>query len=125
MNPQNTRGLFSYPDIVIICGEPEHHDEFTDAVLNPIAIVEVLSPSTEAFDRGEKFTRLPQWNPSLRDFVLVSQDKPQVEPFHRLDSGTWSNQLIVGLEQAVTIPSIGCTVGLADIYDRITFPRAE
>ncbi len=57
MPPRSTMGMFSYPDIVVICGEPEYHDAFKDVVLNPTAIAEVLSPSTEAFDKGEKFER--------------------------------------------------------------------
>src|SRR5205807_944775 len=65
----STRGLFSYPDIVVVCGEPEYHDAFRDVILNPTAIVEVLSPATEAFDRGEKFTRYQVWNPTLKDYV--------------------------------------------------------
>jgi len=60
---ETTRGLFSYPDVLVICGEPEHHDAMKDVVINPKVILEVLSESTEAFDRGEKFTRLQTWNP--------------------------------------------------------------
>jgi Uma2 family endonuclease len=61
---QAIRGMFSYPDVVVICGEPEYHDAHRDVILNPTAIVEVLSPTTEAFDRGEKFTRYQTWNPT-------------------------------------------------------------
>jgi Uma2 family endonuclease len=78
-------GLFSYPDVVVICGEPVYHDEHQDVVLNPTVIVEVLSPSTEAFDRGAKFIRLRSWNPSLQNYVLVSQDAPLVDVYLRTD----------------------------------------
>lgn len=61
------KGMISYPDIVAICGEPEYHDEFRDVVLNPTVIVEVLSESTEQFDRSEKFHRYQLWNPTLTD----------------------------------------------------------
>src|SRR5260370_41882784 len=76
-------GLFSYPDVLAVCGEPEYHDEHTDVILNPTAIIEVLSPTTEAFDRGEKFVRYQMWNPSLRDYIVVTQHLPQVEHFSR------------------------------------------
>ena len=65
------RGLFSYPDVLVICGVPEYHDAFTDVVLNPTAIIEVLSQTTEGFDRGEKFTRYQSYNPTLGEYVLV------------------------------------------------------
>ncbi len=115
--------LFSYPDVVAICGEPKYHDERKDIVLNPTAIVEVLSPSTEAFDRGEKFTRYQTWNPTLRDYVLVSQDRPQVEHFSRQADGSWSYHRYTGLDAVVAIPSIQCTLKLADVYDRVAFPQ--
>jgi Uma2 family endonuclease len=117
----NASGLYSYPDIVVVCREPEYHDTYTDVVLNPTAIVEVLSPSTEAFDRGEKFTRYQTWNPTLTDYVLVSQDQPQVEHYHREINGTWTYQRYTGLDAGVTIPSIECVLKLADVYDRIKF----
>jgi len=114
-------GLYSYPDIVVICGEPEYHDAVTDVVLNPIAIVEVLSESTEAFDRGEKFNRYQTWNPTLSDYVLISQDQPQIEHYHREADGHWSYRRYTGLEASVLMTSIDCTLKLADVYDRIRF----
>jgi Uma2 family endonuclease len=93
-------------------------------VLNPTAIAEVLSHSTEAFDRGEKFTRYQQWNPSLHDYILVSQDKPQIEHFSKGPDDKWSYQLHVGLDAVVHIASIECTLKLSDVYDRIEFPTA-
>lgn len=121
MSGQSVSGMFSYPDILVLCGEPEYHDAFTDIILNPTAIMEVLSPGTEAFDRGEKFKRYQTWNPTLRDYLLVSQDQPQVEHFHRLDDGSWAYQLYAGLDAKISIPSIQCTLNLADVYDRVTF----
>jgi Uma2 family endonuclease len=119
---QTARGLFSYPDVLVICGEPEYHDALKDVILNPKVIIEVLSESTEAFDRGEKFTRLQTWNPSLTDYVLVSQDRPQIEHFTRQKDGTWSYRLTTGLDAAVVIASIKCTLKLAEVYERVTFP---
>ena len=118
---RSTKGMFSYPDILVICGEPEFFDENSDIIMNPTAIVEVLSKSTETFDRGEKFQRLRAWNKSLKDYLLVSQTKPHVEHFRRQPDDTWNLQEAVGLEEMVVIASISCTLKLADIYDRIAF----
>jgi len=117
----STSGLFSYPDVLVICGEPEFHDAFTDVVLNPTAILEVLSPSTEAFDRGEKWTNYQTHNPTLREYVLVSQDKLQVEVFTRQADGNWNYHLETGLDGTVRLSSISCTLALADVYDRVDF----
>lgn len=106
----------------MICGEPQYYDELRDIVLNPKVIVEVLSKSTEAFERGEKFTRYQTWNPTLTDYVLVSQDKPQVEHYSRQTDGSWSYRLITGLDATLAIASIECNLRLADIYHRLAFP---
>jgi Uma2 family endonuclease len=90
-------------------------------VLNPKVILKILSPSTEAFDRGEKFTRLQTWNPTLTDYVLVSQDRPQIEHYTRQSDGSWSYRRTTGLDASVAIASIGCTLKLADVYDRVSF----
>jgi Uma2 family endonuclease len=117
---ETQRVLFSYPELVVICGEPQYHDEFRDIVLNPTVIVEVLSPSTEAFDRGEKCTRYQTWNATLRDYLLVSQDQPLIEHFHRRTKD-WSFQRYSGLDAELRIPSINCTLKLIDVYDRVVF----
>jgi len=120
---ETKRCLFSYPDLVVICHEPEYLDEHEDVILNPKAIMEVLSASTEAFDRGEKFARYQSWNATLSDYLLISQDQPRVEHYTRQPDGTWIYRHIVGLDAAIAISSIGCTLKLADIYDRITFAQ--
>jgi Uma2 family endonuclease len=120
---KRTKGMFSYPDVVVICGDVEYHDKFKDVIVNPTAIVEVLSPSTESFDRGEKFTRYQAWNPTLQDYILISQDKPQVEHFHRLPDGAWRYKLYSGLKAAVKITSIQYTLKLAEVYERVEFPE--
>jgi Uma2 family endonuclease len=122
---ESARGLFSYPDVLVVCGEPEYHDALKDVLLNPKVIVEVLSESTEAFDRGEKFTRLQTWNPSLTDYLLVSQDRAQVEHFTRQPDGTWSYRRSTGLDASVVIASIHCTLKLADVYERVAIPTDE
>jgi Uma2 family endonuclease len=119
--PRTTEGFFSYPDLVVICNEPEYHDEHRDVILNPAVIIEVLSKSTESFDRGEKFQRYQVWNPTLTDYVLVSQKAPSVEHYSRQSDGTWSYKIYQGLEQSFVIDSIRCELRLADIYDRVAF----
>lgn len=117
-----TKGMFSYPDLVILCGEPRYHDAHRDIVLNPSAIIEVLSPSTEAFDRGEKFLRYQRWNPTLTDYLLVWQSAPIMEHYIRRADGSWSYYVFEGLDQRLTIPSLECSVNLAEVYDRVAFP---
>ncbi len=118
---RKTKGMFSYPDIVVICGEPEYHDRHNDIVLNPAVVVEVLSDSTAEFDRTNKFTRYRMFNPTLTDYILVSQDKPFVERFVRQDDNSWKVFYSVGFGETVQIESIDCRLKLSEIYDRIEF----
>jgi Uma2 family endonuclease len=121
LSGKSTNTLFTYPDIFVVSGEPEFHDAFRDVILNPATIVEVLSPSTEAHDRGKKFHHYQKWNPTLRDYILVSQDKPQIEHFCRQPNGRWSYDCYEGLECEVVIASIQCILKLVDVYDRLVF----
>jgi Uma2 family endonuclease len=114
-------GMYSYPDIVVVCGDVQHHDTHKDVILNPTVIIEVLSPSTETFDRGEKFTRYQTWNPTLTDYLLVSQDQPQIEHYSRKAGGGWSYDRHAGLDAEVAIASIECTLRLVKVYHRIVF----
>jgi hypothetical protein len=85
-------------------------------------IIEVLSDSTEAFDRGAKFLRYRNWNPSLTDYILVSQFEVIVEHYVRQPDGSWSIYVYQGLEDSIFIKSINCTLRLAEAYDRVVFP---
>jgi Uma2 family endonuclease len=120
-SPKRRAGLYSYPDIVVICDEPKYLDEHRDVLLNPRAIVEALSGTTEAFDRGLKFTRYQKYNSTLADYVLVSQDRPQIEHFHREKNGKWSYQIHEGLKAIVKLESIRCRLKAAEVYKRIKF----
>lgn len=117
------KGMFSYPDLVVFCGEPEFHDEHKDIILNPKVIIEVHSDSTELFDRNTKFIRYSKFNPTLTDFILVSQDKPMVEHFIRQDDESWKIYTYFGLKEAFTIESIGCKLKMSNIYDRVKFSK--
>lgn len=119
---RTAKGLFSYPDLLVVCGELKFHDEYRDVLLNPDAIIEVLSPATEAFDRGEKWLRYQTWLPGLSDYLLVSQSKPQIEHFHRQPGGEWLYSLVNNLDESLRLDSVNCTLRLAEVYDRIVFP---
>lgn len=122
---QTAKGLYSYPDLPVVCGELKFHDERRDVLLNPSVVIEVLSPATEAFDRGEKWARYQTWLPELADYLLVSQSKPRIEHFHRRAGGEWHYSLVNDLEESLRLDSVGCVLQLADVYDRITFPVEE
>lgn len=124
-SPRNTKGLYSYPDVMVICGEPEVLDDRRDVIGNPRIIIEVISQSTEAFDRNDKFLRYRMWNESLTDYLLVAQEQPFIEHFERRKKGEWLYHSYQGLDQNITIKSIKCTLKMADIYDRVTFPAAK
>ncbi len=115
------KGMVSYPDILVICGEPEYHDKFKDIVLNPAVIIEVLSEGTEEFDRGVKFVRYRNFNDSLTDYILVSQIEPHIEHYIRQKNGDWLLKEYYGLEKSFRIDSINCSLNLSEIYERIEF----
>ena len=119
------QGLFSYPDLVGVCGAMQFHDQVRDVLLNPSLIIEVLSPSTEAFDRGEKFRRYRTWLPTLQDYLLVVQDKPLIDHYHRVEENRWELVPREGLEASLYLESVHCTLRLADVYDRIIFPPED
>lgn len=118
------KGIFSYPDVVIVCGKPQVHDEYTDILLNPQVIIEVLSEATEAFDRGAKFQRYREYLSSLTDYLLVAQDRPSVEHFARQSAERWEVMFYAGLDNVLPLPSLDCHLRLAEVYDRVEFPPA-
>ena len=113
-------GLYTYPDVVVLCGKPRFADSHLDTLLNPNVIVEVLSPSTEAFDRGEKFAHYRKLD-TLTDYILVAQDKVRVEHFVRQPNNDWLLHAADGLEEVITLESIDCRLSLSEIYDKVSF----
>ena len=122
---RSQKALYSYPDFFVICGELELLDEFQDVITNPTVIFEVLSPSTENYDRGEKFFRYQNWSSTLKDYVLISQVNPTVEHFSRQTNGSWTYRVHQGLEAHFSIKSIKCTLKLSEIYDRVEFQTGK
>jgi Uma2 family endonuclease len=116
--------LYTYPDITVVCGEPHFADNEFDTLLNPTLLVEVLSPSTERYDRGRKFQHYREID-SLREYVLIAQDQPRIERFLRQDDGTWLLSDASGLEGRIELASIGCTLALADVYEQVTFEAED
>lgn len=121
----SAQGMYSYPDASVVCGQPLFHDEHRDVLLNPTVLFEVLSPATESFDRGEKFRRYRTHLETLTDYVLIAQDRPVVDWFHRQDGGGWLLRGVEGLDAVLELPEIGCMLSLAELYDRVEFPVVE
>ncbi len=119
----NVGAAFFYPDIAIVCGQPQFLDgAYLDTLTNPTVIVEVLSPSTEAYDRGTKFYRYAQI-PSLQDYVLIAQDKVRVEHFSRHPDGEWGLPVTyTDAELTLRLPSIDCGLTIASIYAKVELP---
>lgn len=117
-------GLYTYPDGVVVCGEPAFEDAEVDTLLNPTLLVEVLSKSTEDYDRGGKFEHYRTIE-SLREYVLVAQNKAQVVHYVRQDDGTWLLAEISGLEGRVILPSIEAELIMAEVYAKVKLDRVQ
>lgn len=111
---------YTYPDVTALCGQGLFDDKEQDTLINPNLIIEVLSVSTEAYDRGQKFEYYRQVE-TLTEYVLVAQDKPHVEQFRRQSDGQWLFTATSGLESFIELPSVGCRLSLAEIYDKVEF----
>lgn len=109
---------FYYPDVLIICGKPEFYQNRRDTIENPILIAEVLSGSTEARDRGEKFAAYQELE-SLQEYILISQDKAKIEQFSRQNDGSWKYQATIGLKSEVRFSSVNVNLTLDEIYQRV------
>jgi Uma2 family endonuclease len=110
-------GKYLYPDITVVCGEPRFVDDYVDNLLNPTVVIEVLSPSTEAYDRGEKFESYRTVE-SLREYLLIAQDRYHIDHFVRQDDGSWLLTDADGLEAVIQLLSIGCELPLAEVYEK-------
>jgi Uma2 family endonuclease len=109
---------FFYPDVSVVCGETQFADEQRDVILNPVLVVEVLSDSTEAFDRGKKFSSYQQIE-SLREYLLVSQGEFLAEHYLRQEAG-WFYTRASGLDADLALPMLDCRISLGDVYNKVT-----
>jgi Uma2 family endonuclease len=109
---------YTYPDVPVICGEPQFADEQKDVLLNPTIIFEILSPSTEVIDRVRKFAYYLEL-PSLQSYLLVTQDHPQIEHYIRQTDESWVYSKVSTLADQVTLPSANCTLRLEEIYENV------
>ena len=114
----NSTGLYTYPDVSVVCGKMLLTTDQRDVLLNPVLVIEVLSDSTAEYDLGPKFEHYKTIE-SLKEYLLISQDKPQVERRLRLPDGTWQIDFAQGSEVALRLESVDCTLKLADIYDQV------
>ena len=113
-------GLFTYPDVIVVCGQAQFDDIQRDTLLNPTLIVEVLSDSTEAYDRGRKFEHYRKLE-SLMEYVLIAQHRPHVESYRRQPDQRWVLTESDGLESSLRLDAIDCELALAEIYDKVEF----
>lgn len=121
-----TAQRFVYPDVTVLCDEPQFYKDRRDAIANPLLLVEVLSESTEAYDRGKKFERYSSLS-SLREYVLVSQSEPAVEVFFRDHDrpGDWQYHRAIGLDALIQLQAISCELSFKEIYHLVKFPPPE
>ncbi|MBA2737078.1 MAG: Uma2 family endonuclease [Pyrinomonadaceae bacterium] len=116
-----SKGMFAYPDLTIVCGEPLFHDRQRDVLLNPKVIFEVLSPSTERYDQTKKFFRYRKELSDLTDYILIYQDTPFIEHHEKISDGRWTHNAADGIEDVLRIASIEIEISLREIYDRVEF----
>lgn len=115
-------GLYTYPDVVVVCGEPLFDDEQRDTLLNPTVLVEVLSKSTASYDRGEKFEHYRKLA-SLLEYLVIAQNKYHVEHYVRQQDNQWLLAETDDIQQTVHLSSIECDLALADIYDKVEIDK--
>ena len=116
-------GLYTYPDVVVVCGEPKFEDTFVDTLLNPTLLVEVLSQSTERYDRIAKSSYYRTLD-SLSEHLLVAQDEVRLEQYVKQPNGVWLLFEYSALENVVELSSISCSLALRDVYDKVSFDQA-
>jgi len=117
-------GLYTYPDLTVVCGEVKFQDDVFDTLLNPVLLIEVLSDSTEGYDRGKKFQHYRSIE-SLQEYVLVAQDEARIEKYVRHGDGFWLLSEAVGLDSEIEFSTIECRIPLREVYDKIDFSESD
>ncbi|MEZ6134780.1 MAG: Uma2 family endonuclease [Pirellulaceae bacterium] len=113
-------GLYTYPDLSVVCGEPQLESDSGDVLLNPVVLVEVLSESTEAYDRGKKFEHY-RTIASLKHYVLIAQDRHSIDCFARSADGSWNLTSCQGLEGKIKLDAIDSELVGTEVYDKVVF----
>jgi Uma2 family endonuclease len=117
------RDSYTYPDVMVICGEPEFVEDRTDTVINPKVIIEVLSESTEGYDRGDKFRTY--WTlDSLEEYILVDQYRMRVEYFKRISEKEWRLRVLTKADDPLVLESLGLEIPLSETYENVTWDDA-
>jgi Uma2 family endonuclease len=114
--------FYTYPDIVVVCGEAQIEKKNGESLINPTLLIEILSPSTQDFDRGEK-ARLYRLMPSLQEYVLISQDKAHIEHYAKQMDGKWILTELSAVGETLMLPAVFCELHLGDIYEKIDFTK--
>jgi Uma2 family endonuclease len=112
--------VYRYPDVMVVCGEPEFVNKRVDTISNPTVIIEVLSTATALIDRNEKLREYRQID-TVQEYLLVPQNEARIEKFVRQNKDVWIYTETIGLVKALDLPSIGCVLKLADVYKKISF----
>lgn len=118
----NLEGTYTYPDVMVVCGGQRARGVPQTSLENPTLLFEVLSPSTEAYDRNQKLRHYLQI-PSLQGYFLVAQDKPLIEA-HQRAGDEWLNETFAGLDASLNIPALDCQIPLSEVYRRVQFDSA-
>ena len=114
----SSTGRYTYPDVIVVCGSPTFEDREVDTLINPTLIVEVLSKSTEGYDRGDKFGHYRKLD-SLLEYILISQDKHHIEHYLRQPDNQWLLSEEDDLQSTIVLPAIKCELALSEVYDKI------
>ncbi|PIE44170.1 MAG: hypothetical protein CSA50_01800 [Gammaproteobacteria bacterium] len=117
----DTTESYFYPDLTVVCSDAEFEDDEMDTLLNPVLIIEVLSPSTEGYDRGAKFAHYRRIE-SLHEYVLITQDRYSIERYVRNDGGLWTLSEVSTLDAAIELTTIGCRLQLNEVYEKVSMP---
>jgi Uma2 family endonuclease len=119
-----SKSAYRYPDVMVFCGDPAYMRGRTDTIMNPVVLVEVLSPSTVLLDRNDKLMEYTLIE-TLQAYLLVSQHEPRIERYMRHESGEWLYSITNGLESEIALPAIDCTLALSKVYQKVTFDQSE
>jgi Uma2 family endonuclease len=117
-------GLYTYPDITIVCGNKQYEDEKEDTLVNPTIIIEILSPSTEKYDRGKKFLNY-RTILSLREYILISQDSYHIEQYVRQSNNKWVLSEASGKDAQLELSTIQCVLALDEVYEKVDFSQYD